>query len=92
MGTASKAVVKDDQGIRKYFENALLNNRPRTAQVVSSDVLVLSNNAVLINGIDSLGVRVKGKLFANSGRVTFIVAKRGKDWQIVHLHRSAMPN
>jgi hypothetical protein len=26
------------------------------------------------------------------GRVTFVVAKRASDWQIVHFHRSAMPN
>jgi hypothetical protein len=24
--------------------------------------------------------------------VTFIVAKRGPDWKIVHFHRSAIPN
>lgn len=26
------------------------------------------------------------------GRVTFVIAKRGADWQIVQFHRSAMPN
>src|SRR5215510_7040341 len=31
VGTASKAVVVKPEGIRSYFENALLNNRPRGA-------------------------------------------------------------
>ena len=31
VGTASKAVVVKPEGIRNYFENALLNNRPRGA-------------------------------------------------------------
>jgi len=25
------------------------------------------------------------------GRVTFVVARRGADWLIVHLHRSPLP-
>jgi hypothetical protein len=25
------------------------------------------------------------------GRVTFVVAERGSDWQIAHLHRSPLP-
>ena len=52
----------------------------------------LSDTAVVIAGLDNVtGVR-EGKSFSNVGRVTFIVAKRGTDWQIVHFHRSAMPN
>jgi len=37
------------------------------------------------------GVR-DGQPFCANGRVTFVVAKRGADWLIVHFHRSAMPN
>ena len=33
MGTASKTVVVKTEGIRTYFENALLNNRPRGAKL-----------------------------------------------------------
>ncbi|MBR1227665.1 MULTISPECIES: SgcJ/EcaC family oxidoreductase [unclassified Bradyrhizobium] len=91
MGTGSKAVVTKPEGIRTYFEAALLNNRPRGATLNSYDSMVLSDNAVLVTGLDTT-TRVKdGTPISASGRVTFVVAKRGADWQIVHFHRSAMP-
>jgi uncharacterized protein (TIGR02246 family) len=92
MGTGSKTVVKDTAGIRKYFEDALLTRRPRAAPISSSEVMVLSDTAVLVTGLnDSTGV-LDGKPFSNAGRVTFVMAKRGSEWLIVHFHRSAMPN
>ncbi|MBR1153439.1 SgcJ/EcaC family oxidoreductase [Bradyrhizobium sp. JYMT SZCCT0428] len=91
MGTGSKAVVTKPEGIRTYFEAALLNNRPRGATLDSYESMVLSDNAVLVTGLDTT-TRVKdGTPISASGRVTFVVAKRGADWQIVHFHRSAMP-
>ncbi|MBR1199624.1 SgcJ/EcaC family oxidoreductase [Bradyrhizobium sp. AUGA SZCCT0240] len=91
MGTGSKAVVTKPEGIRTYFEAALLNNRPRGATLNSYESMVLSDNAVLVTGLDTT-TRVKdGTPISASGRVTFVVAKRGADWQIVHFHRSAMP-
>ena len=91
MGTGSKAVVTKPDGVRIYFEAALLNNRPRGASLNSYESMVLSDNAVLVTGLDTVtGVR-DGNPTSASGRVTFVVAKRGADWQIVHFHRSAMP-
>lgn len=91
MGTGSKTVVTETQAIRKYFEDALLTRRPRAAPISSQEVMVLSDNAVLITGLnDSTGV-LDGKPFSNPGRVTFVIAKRGPEWLIVHFHRSAMP-
>jgi uncharacterized protein (TIGR02246 family) len=91
MGTGSKAVVTKPEGIRTYFENALLSNRPRGATLNSYESMVLSDDAVLITGLDAT-TRVKdGTPISAPGRVTFVVAKRGADWQIVHFHRSAMP-
>jgi uncharacterized protein (TIGR02246 family) len=91
MGTGSKVVVTKPEGIRTYFENALLNNRPRGATLNSHESMVLSDNAVLVTGLDTVtGVR-DGNPTSASGRVTFVVAKRGAEWQIVHFHRSAMP-
>jgi uncharacterized protein (TIGR02246 family) len=91
MGTGSKAVVTKPEGVRTYFEAALLNNRPRAATLNSYESMVLSDNAVLVTGLDTVtGVR-DGNPTSASGRVTFVVAKRGADWQIVHFHRSAMP-
>ena len=91
LGTGSKTVVVNSEEIRKYFEQALLNNRPRGATLNSYSATVLSDSAVLFTGLDTVtGVR-DGTPFSADGRVTFVVAKRGTEWQIVHFHRSAMP-
>jgi len=92
MGTASKTVVVQTEGIRAYFENALLNNRPRSAKLTDSSAVVLSDTVVAVSCLDALtGVR-DGKTFGTTGRVTFVIAKRGADWQIVQFHRSPVPN
>ena len=92
MGTASKSVVTQTAGVRAYFENALLNNRPRSAKLTDSKVAVLSDSVVAVSGLDLLtGVR-DGSTFSAAGRVTFVLAKRGADWQIVQFHRSPVPN
>ena len=91
MGTGSKAVVTKPEGIRTYFENALLIDRPRGASLNSFESMVLSDNAVLVTGLDATTRVRDGTPISAPGRVTFVVAKRGADWQIVHFHRSAMP-
>ena len=92
LGTASKSVIVKPEGIRSYFEAALLNNRPRGAKLDSFEATVLSGGAVVITGLDTVtGVR-DGKTFSANGRVTFVVAKRGAEWKIVHFHRSAVPS
>lgn len=92
LGTGSKTVVARPEGIRNYFEAALLTNKPRGATLGDYAAMSLSDTAVVITGLDTVtGVR-DGKPFSANGRVTFVVAKRGSDWQIVHFHRSAMPN
>src|SRR5215470_13102509 len=45
VGTASKAVVVKPEGIRSYFENALLTNRPRGATLNDYAAMVLSDTA-----------------------------------------------
>ena len=92
LGTGSKTVVVKPEEIRKYFEQALLSNRPRGAKLDSNSVMVVSDTAVVVTGLDTVtGVR-DGKPTSANGRVTFVVGKRDSDWQIVHFHRSAMPN
>ena len=91
IGTGSRTVVTDPAEIRTYFEGALFTRRPRAAPISSQHVKVLGENVVLVTGLnDSTGV-LDGKPFSNQGRVTFVVAKRGSEWKIVHFHRSAMP-
>jgi uncharacterized protein (TIGR02246 family) len=92
LGTGSKTLVVAPEGIRKYFEQALLSNRPRGARLDSSSVMEVSDTVVVVTGLDTVtGVRHGNPISAN-GRVTFVIGKRGSGWQIVHFHRSAMPN
>jgi len=92
MGTASKTVVVKTEGVRAYFENALLNNRPRGAKLTDYTAVVLSDTAVAVTGLDMLTAVRDGKTVQHDCRVTFVVAKRGADWQIVQFHRSPVPN
>ena len=92
MGASSKTVLTKTSEIRSYFEEALLQTRPRGAKLGDHSVVVVSDTVVVITGLHTVtGVR-DGQPYSNAGRITFVVAKRGSDWQIVHFHRSAMPN
>jgi len=91
MGTGSKTLVTKPAEIRTYFEQALFSNRPRGATLGEHSIVVLSDTAVLVTGLDTVtGVR-DGQSFSNSGRVTFVLAPRADGWRIIHFHRSAMP-
>jgi uncharacterized protein (TIGR02246 family) len=92
LGTGSRAVVSETQDIREYFESALLANRPRGAVLDSHFVMVLSDGAVLITGLDTTTATRDGQIISSPGRVTFVIARRGADWKIVHFHRSAVPS
>ena len=48
MGTGSTSVVTDTRDIRKYFEGALLTDKPRGAPIRSTSVMVLGDDAVLV--------------------------------------------
>jgi hypothetical protein len=50
--------------------------------VVPSETVV----AVSLTGVPD------GNTVTTSGRVTFVIAERGPDWQIVQFHRSPVPN
>jgi uncharacterized protein (TIGR02246 family) len=92
IGTGSKTVVAKPDGIRRYFENALLRDRPRTATLKEREVAVLSDTVAVVTGLDLVTGVHDGQPLSLPGRVTFVVSKRGPDWQIVHFHRSAVPN
>ena len=64
---------------------------PRGASLNSFEAMSLSDEAVVVTGLDTVTSVKDGTPISASGRVTFVVAKRGPDWQIVHFHRSAMP-
>jgi len=91
LGTSSRAVVVTPEEIRQYFERALLNDRPRGVELASRSVAVLADNAVVITGLDATTAVRGGKAVRAPGRITFVIARRGTDWKIVHFHRSALP-
>lgn len=91
-GTGSKTLFTKPDEIRKYFEAALLNNRPRGATVGDHSILVLSDTTVVITGMDTVTGTKDGNIYSANGRVTFVIEKRAPGWQIVHFHRSAMPS
>ena len=91
LGTGSKAVVTKPEAIHKYFDRALLNNRPRGAKLGAHSVMVVSDSVVVVTGLDTVTGVQDGTPFSRNGRVTFVVANRGSGWEIVHFHRSSMP-
>ena len=91
MGTGSREVVTDPAGVRRYFEQALLTQRPRSAKVLESTALVVSDSVVVVNGLDTTYAVRDGQAIENPGRFTFVVARREDGWRIVHFHRSGMP-
>jgi uncharacterized protein (TIGR02246 family) len=91
MGTGSRTVVTQPSGVRQYFEQALLAQRPRSAKVLESTALVVSDTVVIVNGLDVTSATRDGMTIENPGRFSFVVANRAGTWQIVHFHRSAVP-
>src|SRR3954468_16918677 len=50
LGTQSKTVVTRPEEIRAYFEQALQNNKPRGAKLISSSERVVSDTVVIVSG------------------------------------------
>ena len=92
MGTVSKTIVTTPEGIRKYFEVALLGKRRFVASFVQSSVTAVAETAFVITALDKLVVTTEGNTEEVFGRVTFVVAKRESNWKIISFHRSAMPS
>ena len=90
-GTGSTTLVTKPEEIHKYFEQALLSNRPWGATVGDHSIAILSDTVVVITGLDTVTWTRDGKTYSANGRVTFVITKRDSGWQIVHFHRSAMP-
>jgi len=91
IGTFGKVVLTKPEQIFKYFDGAVNSDKPRTATLNSSEALVVDDNTVVIAGFDTITGTKDGQQTVGRGRVTFVLAKRGSDWVIVHLHRSPLP-
>lgn len=89
-GTGSKTLFTKPDEIRKYFERSF-SAGGRVERKLDPSVVVLSDTAVAVAGLETV-TRVRDeKPVTSVGRVTFVVAKRGSEWQITHFHRSRLP-
>jgi uncharacterized protein (TIGR02246 family) len=92
IGTAGKIVLTKPEQIHAYFDGAFKGfDTPRTVVLDSSEAILVDDKLVVIAGFDTITGVKDGQQITNKGRLTFVVAKRGADWMIVHLHRSPLP-
>ena len=91
IGTGSKALITSPDGVRKYFEGVFRSGK-YTPALGEHSVLQISDTTVVVTGFDTIVGVMAEKPVSLAGRDTFVIAKRGPDWQIVHFHRSATPN
>ena len=87
IGTSSKAVVADTTGIRAYFDNAVRSIGPADVAIIAPQATAADDRTAVVMALD----RIAGTEATLSGRLTFVVARRGDAWKIVSFHRSAMP-
>jgi uncharacterized protein (TIGR02246 family) len=90
-GTGSKTLVNTPDGIRSYFTTGLQRDKPRGAELLEHSVKVISDDVVIVTGLDRVSGTKDGQIYHASGRVTFVLERRAGTWQIVHFHRSALP-
>ena len=89
-GTGSKTLVSTPEQIRSYF-GGLQKDKPRGARLLEHSVKVISENVVIVTGLDQVSGTKDGSVYHADGRVSFVLEKRGSGWKIVHFHRSAVP-
>jgi len=89
-GTGSKTLVSAPEQIRNYF-GGLQKDKPRGAKLLEHSVKVVSDNVVIVTGMDQVSGVKDGSVYHADGRVSFVLEKRGPTWQIVHFHRSTVP-
>ena len=90
-GTGSRALVTTPEQIRRYFETGLNRDKPRGAELLEHSVQVVSDDVVIVTGMDRVSGMKNGSVYHADGRVTFILRKQASAWQIIHFHRSALP-
>lgn len=90
-GTYSKSAISTSEGVRKYFEQVLLNNKPHDAALREATYQVLSDTVVVVSALDTHGGVVNGARLTSEGRVTLVLQASPSGWQITHFHRSPLP-
>jgi uncharacterized protein (TIGR02246 family) len=86
IGTSSREIVDDRAGIRAYFEAAVRSIGRCEVAIMGAQVTAIDDCTGVVVALDRIAGTVQ-----LSGRLTFVVARRGDAWKIVSFHRSAMP-
>ena len=90
LGTVSPKFITDTADVATYFQ-ALRQNTPRSFTIDQSATMVLSDDAVLIAGLDTFSQTKDGAVVQTPARFTFVIARRNEGWRILHFHSSMRP-
>ena len=76
----------------EYLQGAFTGSESATYTLHQSSCRAISDDVVVMNAYDRLAVTPKGGMpQVQGGRVTWVYAKRGRDWKIVSAHFSPLP-
>ena len=92
LGTSTKTLISDAQGVRQYFAKVIQAYAPVMVELGQVTVTQLSADSAVITGFDRWKVTVNGSPVDAVGRISMAVAVRNGQWRIVSFHRSIMPN
>lgn len=88
VGTSNRSVTSSLAGVRRYFAAAVRNIRPHEVKLSGVKSRALTDESVVVAALDVIA----GANSTLTGRLTFVLGKRGGAWRIVGFHRSAMPD
>jgi uncharacterized protein (TIGR02246 family) len=92
LGTSTKTLISDAQGVRSYFAEVFQAYAPVMFELGPATVTELSADSAVITGFDRWKVTANGAPVEAIGRISMAVALRNGQWRIVSFHRSTMPN
>ena len=92
-GTRSTDLATTNDGIRKYFVEALTGKRGTVkASSIEQTALVLSDSVVAISGKWQSERTLEGRtVTAGPSRITVVLQEQGDRWLIVQFHNSPTP-
>ena len=92
LGTSSKTIVADTEGIRNYFESSLLGSKRYVSVLMDIHVTILSDDAAIIAALNKITISENNHSEDLMGRLSIAARKREGLWKIEHFHRSALPD
>jgi uncharacterized protein (TIGR02246 family) len=90
LGTGSPEMLAKEEGVRSYFARPFKRKyQVRMGGAVTSR---LADRVLVVTGdFEFVGTRGDGSDFVTPSRYTFVLAKQGAEWRIVHHHSSPRP-